>query len=278
MKRDEHFSPPESACQHPHEVVRPKLGDLPVAERALLEKLLAGIPEPDAKVELAAWGGRFAAVSAAHRIGMASSLGAAPGPGEIDLLARIKGWPLGRAAGLLLEDSPFKASLGLAALNAGFAPPPEIAELSAGDLLQKLSKGKRVVVAGDFPFAQELRQVASKLTVLDLRPGHGLQPGLESQDALAGCQVTAISSTALLTRSLAGLMEAAKQALIILVGPSTPWAPVLFELGAGVLAGSVVTNPAAVLQGVARDLPFYQIKRQGVRLAIWPHPSLDLVS
>jgi uncharacterized protein (DUF4213/DUF364 family) len=175
-----------------------------------------------------------------------------------------------------MEQSPYKASLGLAALNAGFAPPTETSAFSAGDLLQQISKGKRVVVAGDFPFAQELRSIASSLTVMDLRPGHGIDPGPESQAALAKCQVAAISSTALLTRSLAELMEATQQALTILVGPSTPWAPVLFDMGADVLAGSIITNPSAVLEAVSQDLPFYEIKRRGVRLAVWVRPGLDL--
>jgi uncharacterized protein (DUF4213/DUF364 family) len=276
MKRDDHSSPPKSACKHPQEVARPKLRDQPGAERALLEALLAGINEPDAPIETVAAGGRFAAVRAAGRVGLASTLGAMPSPAELDLLHEIQGWPLHRAAGLLLDDSPIKASLGLAALNAGGAPPHETPPLSAGDLLQTLAKSKRVVVAGDFPFAQDLRAVASQLTVMDLRPGHGIDPGPEAQAALAECQVAAISSTALLTRSLAGLLEAAKHALTILVGPSTPWAPALFHMGADVLAGSMVIDPDAVLEAVARDLPFYEIKRRGVRLAVWQRPGLDL--
>lgn len=275
MKNDEHSSPPKSVCQHPREVARPSLRDMPGAEKALLEKLLEHLSDAEAEVEQVAAGGRFSAVRAGGRVGLASMLGATPAPGDQDLPRAIRGWSLRRAAGLLLDDSPFKASLGLAALNAGFAPPPEIAALSAGDLLQELAKGKRVVVAGDFPFAQDLKQAASSLTIIDLRPGHGIEPGPEAEAALADCQVAAISSTALLTRSLAGLMEAAKQALIILVGPSTPWAPVLFEMGVDMLAGSMITDPDAVLEAVARDLPFYEIKRRGVRLAVWVRPGLD---
>jgi hypothetical protein len=262
-------------CQTPQEVPRPSLIDRPAQEKALLEKLLAGIFDAGAPVEQAVAGGRFAAVRAAGRVGLASVLGSAPGPGDLDALAGLKGKSLQSAAGLILDDSPFKASLGLAALNAGFAPPPSLAVMPAGDLLPSLSRDKRVVVVGDFPFAQDLRETAASLAILDLRPGHGSCMA-EQDAALADSQVAAISSTALLTRSLAGLLKAAQRALKILVGPSTPWAPVLFDLGADVLAGSIITNPAAVMEAVAQDLPFYQIKQRGVRLAIWPRPGLDL--
>ena len=271
-----HDHPHKSACHHPHTVPRPSLQDRPAREKALLQRLLDNMSQADTEIGQAAAGGRFAAISAGGRVGLASILGAKPGPEEKQVLAGLKGTSLARAAVLIMDDSPYKASLGLAALNAGFAPPPETAALSAGDLLQELSKGKRVVVAGDFPFAQDLRSIASSLTIMGLRPGHGIDPGPESQAALAECQVAAISSTALLTRSLAELMQAAKQALIMLVGPSTPWAPVLFDMGADVLAGSVVTDPEAVLEAVAQDLPFYEVKRRGVRLAVWIKPGLDL--
>lgn len=266
----------KKACQQPQEVTRPSLQAQPKAERALLERLLAEMGHTEAKIEHASAGGRFSALRAAGRVGLASLLGAAPGPDEMAALQDMKGRSLGRAAAMLLDDNPFKASLGLAALNAGFPPPPSPAAISAGDLLHNLSKGKRVVVVGDFPFAEDLRQAAASLTILDLRPGHGTEPGPDADAALAECQVAAISSTALLTRSLAGLLRAAKGALTILVGPSTPWASVLFDMGADVLAGSIITNPAAVMDAVARDLPFYEIKRSGVRLAIWPRPGLDL--
>ena len=54
------------------------------------------------------------------------------------------------------------------------------------------------------------------------------------------------------------------------------WGQALVGLRADVLAGSIITKPAAVLEAVARDLPFYQIKKQGVRLATWVRPGLDL--
>ena len=267
------LDPQRPHCGQGQAVARPPLMDLP-EERNLLTRLLESLPRPDETVERVALGGRFVAVSAGGRVGLASTLGAKPHPEEARRLAGLEGMRLAEAAGLLLEDSPLAASVGLAALNAGQAPPAGARELSAGDLLARLCRNRRVVVVGDFPFASQLRGIAAALTVLDLRPGCGDGPVHGQDEILGECRVAAISSTSLLTRSLSGLLAAAPNALKVLVGPSTPWSPRLFDLGADVLAGSVVADPGRVMKAVAKDLPFYEIKRAGVRLAVWARPGL----
>ena len=260
-------------CGQGQAVPRPFLMDLP-KEKNMLTQLLESLPRPGETVERVALGGRFVAVSAAGRVGLASTLGAKAGPGETRRLAKMEGMRLAEAAGLLLEDSPLAASVGLAALNAGHKPPAGARELSAGDLLAGLCRDRRVVVVGDFPFASQLRGIAAALTVLDFRPGCGDGPVHGQDEILGECRVAAISSTSLLTRSLSGLLAKAPKALKVLVGPSTPWSPRLFDLGADVLAGSVVANPERVMEAVAKDLPFYEIKRAGVRLAVWARPGM----
>ncbi|MGD9124271.1 MAG: DUF364 domain-containing protein [Desulfarculaceae bacterium] len=247
-------------------------------EKKLLQELLENIPSPNLAVEKIAWGGRFVAVQTPAQVGLASTLGAASSVDEQAMLNDLTGSSLGRIASLLLEDSPFLASVGLAALNAGFPYPREGLDLTAGDMLVKLCQGRRVVVVGDFPFTRDLEDVAASLTVIDFRPGHGNKPGQDWEHDLTECQVAAITATALLTRTLAALLVQTCGALKILVGPSTPWAPRLFDLGVDVLAGSMITDGHSVMQAVAEDLPFYLIKRQGVRLSAWAREGLDLDS
>lgn len=265
----------DTCCGADGALPRPGLERLP-AETELLYGLLAAMDQPAAPVEAHAVGGRFVAVSAGGRVGLASTLGASPTPADHDALAGLRGGRLDAAAGLLLNESPLLASVGLAALNAGFAPPPNAPGLPAGDLLPDLCRNRHVVVVGDFPFVTELAGLAASLTVLELRPGRGTEPAPEPAEVMDRCQVAAISATTLLTRSLAGMLAAAPNALKVLVGPSTPWSPELFARGVDVLAGSVVTAPEAVLSAVAQDLSFRQIKRSGVRLAAWTRPGLAL--
>lgn len=254
-------------------IPRPSLQDRP-QESALLHQLLRDMPDPDAKVEGLALGSRFLAVRTGRGMGLASTLGARATKQDSASLAGLKDGSLGEYAALLLSESPFLASVGLAALNAGYPPPTGAPALPAGDLFNSLCQGQKVAVVGDFPFVRDLRSIAASLTVLDLRPGRGDEPVPDLAAALKDCQVAAISATTLLTRALRQMLDAAPKALKVLVGPSTPWAPLLLEAGVDALAGSAVTDLDAVFEAVAQDLPFREIKKRGVRLSIWSRPGV----
>lgn len=244
-------------------------------EASLLKRLLAVMPAGDSLVERVAWGSRFVAVRASGGVGLASTLGARPDDADHDAMAGLVGQTLADVASLLPSPSPILASLGLAALNAACPAPAGARAESVGELMLRLSPGRRVVVVGDFPFATGLGQVAARLDVLDLRQGHGRLSAGSAAAALGSCQVAAISSTALLTRTLCEILSATpREAIKVLVGPSTPWALTLLDLGVDIVGGSIVTNPGAVLEAVAGDLPFFQIKRRGVKLAVWQRPDL----
>lgn len=264
---------PGPSCGSSQAIPRPDLADRP-DEAALLERLLQEMPNPGARVDRVALGGRFLAVRTTDGIGLASTLGAVADDHARRVMAELEQGELADYAALLLGESPFLASLGLAALNAAYPPPDQAPTLPAGDLLAALCRDQKVAVVGDFPFVGDLRQTAASLTVLDLRPGRGDQPPPDPDLALADCRVAAISATTLLTRALHQMMTAAHRAVKVLVGPSTPWAPALLEAGADVLAGSSFTDPDAVMEAVAQGLPFRDIKRRGVRLALWAKPGV----
>ena len=80
-------------------------------------------------------------------------------------------------------------------------------------------------------------------------------------------EVVAITGTTLLNHTFAQLMNLCRpQTLVLVLGPSTPLSPVLFNYGVHLLSGSVVENIEAVLQAVSQGANFRQVHRQGVRL------------
>lgn len=259
---------PEHACHGQAPLARPSLAGLP-AERRLLEELIASAGHQDDAVERLAVGRRFVAVAAGGRVGLASTLGARPGPENQERLAGLPGSSLAEAAGLLLAEEPLLASVGLAALNAGQDVPAGARPMGAEELLMDLGRGRRVVVVGDFPFLDRLAREASQLQVLEMRPSAGSLAVEEWDQALASCQVAALTATALLTRAMARLLAAAQNAVRVIVGPSTPWSARLLEQGADILAGSRVVEPRAVMEAVEQGLPFHQIKQRGVRSLCW---------
>jgi hypothetical protein len=79
--------------------------------------------------------------------------------------------------------------------------------------------------------------------------------------------VVAITSTALINRTIEGLLALCRpDAYVLLLGPSTPLSPLMFEHGVDVLSGTLVDDVDSVLRLVGQGATFRQIHHHGVRL------------
>jgi uncharacterized protein (DUF4213/DUF364 family) len=236
-------------------------------EEILAGRLISRMSAPGVPVERVAVGRRFVGVLAGDRLGVASTLGATPDNDDSAMTENLVGRPLADAANLLTASkSGFGTSIGLAAMNAGLDFPPIDTSLNAGALLEELAQGRKVVIVGDFPFVDGVKKAALSLYLLELRPASGATPQNQWDTVLNDCQVAAITSTALVSRSLAYFLRMTPNALRVLIGPSTPMTPLLFDLGADILAGCRYTDPEAVMAAIERDATFREIKRAGVEL------------
>ena len=73
-------------------------------------------------------------------------------------------------------------------------------------------------------------------------------------------EVAAISSTTLLNHTLDGILaELHPECYTVLLGPSTPMAPLLFDQGIDALCGSVVVDPERVLACLSQGATFRQV-------------------
>lgn len=234
-------------------------------ERALVQRLIDSLDRPGERIQRIALGGFFVGVLAGDRLGLAATLGARFHEEDRAALEALPGARLDEAAANIFSASPLSVSLGLAALNAGLAPPRLERGPNVEEIIADWGRDRRVVVVGDFPFTERLRGSAARLDLLELKDTPGRTEREEWDRVLAGCHVAAITSTALLTRAMAYFLERSAQAQRILVGPSTPLSPVFFQEGAAALAGSVVTDPEAVLAGIEEGLNFRGLKKLGIR-------------
>jgi uncharacterized protein (DUF4213/DUF364 family) len=184
--------------------------------------------------------------------------------GQLDTLT------LKELAAFVLEcDRPLLTSIGLAAINASIPAPPSdrIIEGNAETILAKHGADKRVAIVGHFPFVPRLRSQVGKLFVLDQQPRGDDLPADAAPDVLPGCDVVAITSMTLANHTLEELLKlCSPQALVMLLGPSTPLHPLLFDYGVDLLSGSLVTQIEPVLKAVEQGGNFRQIHRVGVRL------------
>jgi uncharacterized protein (DUF4213/DUF364 family) len=168
-----------------------------------------------------------------------------------------------RLAELARSDSLLEASIGLAAINALLDVDEDACvELNAEQVILEQGTGKGVVVVGHFPFIPRVREAARQLWVLEKRPGEGDFPAEAAPDVIPQADVVAITGTSLINHTFEELMRLCRQgAFVLVLGPTTPLSPVLFDYGVDVISGTLVTDPETVLRYISQGASFRQIKR-----------------
>jgi uncharacterized protein (DUF4213/DUF364 family) len=240
------------------------------------EKLLNSL-ETDAPVRQVLVGAFWTGVvleSDPPRCGLASTLRAETGGP----------WPPVRRTGRLLEhsgrelaelirsDRILEASIGMAALNALLdVDEAALTEANAGEIILERGRGKRVAIVGHFPFIERVRAEAAECWVLELKPAPGDLPANRAPEVLPQADVVALTGTSLLNHTFDELIGHCRpDAFVLLLGPSTPLTPVLFEAGVDAISGTLVQDADRVLRSVGQGATFRQIKRGGgLRLLTW---------
>ena len=122
-------------------------------------------------------------------------------------------------------------------------------------------------MVGRFPFVPRLRPRVGELVVLEQDPGPDDLPADQAPEILPGAEVVAITGMTLINHTLEGLLAlCSPETFVILLGPSTPLAPLLFDYGVDILSGAVVTAIEPVLRIVSQGGNFRQVHRAGIRL------------
>ena len=164
------------------------------------------------------------------------------------------------------SDNPLEAGLGVAAINSLLQiDESQAVEINALHVLSEHGAGKNVALVGHFPFVPRLRPTVGQLWVIEQRPAQGDHPAEAAADFIPGADVVAITSSALINHTLDDLLALCRpEALVMMLGPSTPLSPVLFNHGVNILAGSIVVDENAVIRTVGQGASFQQV--EGVRL------------
>lgn len=164
------------------------------------------------------------------------------------------------------SDNLLEASIGFAAINSLLeVDESQAVEINAVDVLIQQGRGKNVALVGHFPFVPKLRPAVGQLWVIEQRPLEGDYPAEAAADLIPQANVVAITSSALINHTLDGLLALCHpDALVMMLGPSTPLSQLLFNHGVSILSGSRVTDEAAVLRTVGQGATFQQV--EGVRL------------
>jgi len=164
------------------------------------------------------------------------------------------------------SENLLEASIGVAAINSMLELDESRAtEINAVEVLIEHGQGKNVALVGHFPFISRLRSAVGQLWVIEQRPMEGEYPAEAAADLIPQADVVAITSSALINHTLDGLLALCRpKAMVMMLGPSTPLSPVLFDHGVTILSGARIVDEAVALRTIGQGASFPQV--EGVRL------------
>lgn len=234
---------------------------------AIIEALLRVLPPEPIPVRAVMIGVHWTAVCSLG-CGLAASLRPEGPHGHERLrdVGRLHEKSVQELAGWALSDHPLEASLGMAAINSLLSRDlSTAAEANAADVLAREGRGRRVAMVGHFPFTERLRALAQRLWVLEKQPVGDDLPAEAAAEVLPQAEVIAITGSALINHTFDDLLALCPPgALVMVLGPSTPLSPVLFDHGVDLLSGAQVVDEAAALLTIQQGAAFPQVR--GARL------------
>lgn len=185
-----------------------------------------------------------------------NAIGFAQSPGIASRVLSFPGSLAGRTAAELAtwlrSWDPFEATVGLSAANVAINTMDnplmrQAVRLEAGDTPANLVvfehfrarlERKKVVVIGRYPGLDHVLQ-GLDVTVLERHPGADDLPDPAAEFVIPQADWVFLTATSLINKTFPRLLELARDAVTVLMGPSAPWLPQLSAFGIDFLAGVV---------------------------------------
>jgi uncharacterized protein (DUF4213/DUF364 family) len=235
----------------------------------IVEDLLASLPQDGVELRDARVGPFWTLVWTELGAGLASTQRDAHTPHGHSLI-RWAGDVLDHTpnelAGLLRSKSPMEAALGMATVNALLEVDDALwIDRNASEEIIQRGTGKRVVIVGHFPFIPKVRRAVGHLDVLELDPGADELSPAAAAEVIPQADVVAITGTSLVNKTFDGLIQHCRpDAFVLVLGPTSPLSPVLFDYGVDLIAGTRVVDPVLAMTVVGQGAIFRQMR--GVKL------------
>lgn len=166
----------------------------------------------------------------------------------------------------ILSDNLLEASVGMAAFNSLIdVDEHKVEQINASDVVAREGKGKNVVVVGHFPFVEQIKPLTRNCWVIEKQPFGEEFPEEAAVELIPKAGVIAITGTAFINHTMEKLLSLCHPgSLVMILGPSTPLTPVLFDYGVTYLSGSWVSDEDAAVTTIVQGASLPQVK--GVRL------------
>lgn len=158
------------------------------------------------------------------------------------------GLPLKIVAGYVKSWNFVEAGIGMAAINSYYNTLKQLKELDSCQNDTRFCtfdipiQDKKIVMVGHLRHNEELFAKAKSLCILERKPGEGDFPDSACEYYVPESDLVIITGSAFVNKTMPRLLELAKNADVIITGPSTPMAPQLLEYGVRRIAGLVPTH------------------------------------
>ncbi len=182
------------------------------------------------------------------------------------LASRTLQWP-GTLVGQSLKDiatwvnewEPYQATVGMAAINCSInnvikQPKGIVLDVESGganltvfEYFLPQIKDKKVVVIGHYPGIEQYVEQYGWI-VLERSPVSGDYPDPASEFIIPDADWVFLSASTIPNKTFPRLAELAQSATTVLMGPTTPWLPELYQFGIDYLAGVNVIDADALYQ------------------------------
>ena len=141
-----------------------------------------------------------------------------------------------------------EASEAMAVINACLNTPSRIERLSAAGEYELKSThdmditGKKCAVIGHMSRQAEALRGADEVYIIERAPKDGDYPDSACEYLLPQCDIVVITASALVNKTMPRLLELAKNAKTVILGPTAPLCPELKSLGVYRISGMAVTD------------------------------------
>ena len=164
------------------------------------------------------------------------------------------------------SKSLLEASIGMATINSLIdIDESRCIEKNAFEIILEKGQGKNVAVVGHFPWIPKLRGKIQNLWVFEQRLRDRDLPVAEADQILPQCDVVGITGTSFINHTIERLLDLCKDdAYIVLIGPTSPLSPLLFDYGIDAICGSKVLDVDKVIRSISEGATFKEVT--GVRL------------
>lgn len=251
----------------------------------IYDAVISGIPE-EYTVDDLILGGYTTYVRSGTGSGIAGTI---PGDSRPEMFRRKLGMPLRELAEAVKSWNYVESSIGLAAINAYYNC-PEVAAANGVELAgsritedrkndpfimsQNRIKNKKVCVIGHFPHLEQLFAPVCDLSIIEMPPGADDYPEPASDYLVPEADFVFITCASIVYKTLPRYLNLAENAEnVVIVGPSTPLAPALFDFGVDDLSSFVIRDGDHAKR-IAQGLDMDRIYATGQKVS-WKKPAVE---